>query len=102
MRAHRVRFTRPRVREELSRATKTREGITVIRRNAQGRQLKSDMIADQYRKQHGFCAKCDGQLELVDAVFESKEFRESVENRLVHRKGVKCESVTASAIASSQ
>lgn len=85
MRARRVRFTKPAIREGHPRATKTRDGVTVYRRNMEGRHLKAEAIGEQRRKQQSLCAKCGQWLEYADAVFESKEFREGVENHVIHR-----------------
>ena len=86
MRARRVRFTKPSVREAHPRATKTRDGVTQYRRNEEGRYAKWEAIGDQRRKQNGLCAKCNQQLDLADAVFRDKEFRDGVENPVQHRK----------------
>lgn len=93
MRARRVRFTTPRIRSAPERVTKTRDGVTVYRRNMQGKQAIAEAIGEQRRRQSGLCAKCGDLLELADSKFESKEFREGVENRLIHKGG--CRAITA-------
>jgi len=86
MRARRVRFTKPAVREGHPRALKTRDGISVLRRNTEGRYLKMELIGEQRRQQDSLCSRCGHWLELEDAVFESKEFREGITNHVVHRR----------------
>jgi hypothetical protein len=86
MRAHRVRFTRPAVREGHPRATKTRDGVTMYRRNMEGKHLKAEAIGEQRRRQESKCVKCGNWLEFADAVFESKTFQDGITNHVVHRK----------------
>jgi hypothetical protein len=86
MRARRVRFTRPSIREGHPRAMKSRDGVAVIRRNLEGRHLKMEMIGEQRRKQESRCAKCGNWLELADAVFRDREFKDGIENPVQHRK----------------
>lgn len=90
MRGHRVRFTTPKIRATPERITKTRNGITVYRRNLQGRQAMREAIGEQRRRQNSLCSKCGQWLEYEDAVFRDKEFREGTENPVQHRKGVSC------------
>ena len=86
MRARRVRFTRPSVRETPKRVTKTRDGISVYRQNAQGRYAKQEAIGEQRRAQKSLCHRCGNWLEYEDSVFESKTFQDGVVNHVVHRK----------------
>jgi len=86
MRARRVRFTRPAVREGHPRATKTRDGVTQYRHNTEGRYLKQEAIGEQRRKQSSLCADCGQWLELADARFRDKTFQEGVENAVTHKK----------------
>jgi hypothetical protein len=90
MRARRTRFTTSRVRATPERVTKTRDGVTVYRRNNQGKQAMAEAIGEQRRAQQSKCAKCDNWLEYGDAVFRDKEFRDGIENPVVHRN--KCPS----------
>ena len=86
MRARRVRFTAPRVRSTPERITKTRDGITVYRRNRQGRQAMIEAIGEQRRRQQSLCHRCGNWLEFEDAVFRDKEFKDGAENPVQHRK----------------
>lgn len=86
MRARRVRFTKPTVREGHPRATKSRDGVSVYRRNMEGRHALSEAIGEQRRVQQSICHRCGNWLEYEDAVFESKQFMEGVTNHVVHRK----------------
>lgn len=86
MRARRTRFTTPRVRATPERVTKTRDGVTIYRRNMQGRSALAEALGEQRRKQNGLCGRCGHWLDLADSKFESKEFREGETNRVVHRK----------------
>jgi hypothetical protein len=86
MRARRVRFTKPAVRSDHPRATKCRDGVTQYRRNMEGRHAQLEAIGEQRRVQLSLCFRCGQPLDLADAVFESKEFREGVTNHVVHRK----------------
>ena len=85
MRAHRKRFTTPKIRSTPERITKSRDGVKIFRRNRQGKQAMAEAVGEQRRRQQSLCAKCGNWLEYVDAVFESKEFREGVENHVIHR-----------------
>jgi len=86
MRARRVRFTKPAVRETQSRAVKTRDGVSQYRHNEAGRYAKWEALGEQRRRQESKCARCGNWLEFEDSVFESKEFKDGVENKVVHRK----------------
>ena len=85
MRARRVRFVKPSVREAPKRATKTRDGISVYRHNDAGRQAKREAVGEQRRRQGSLCADCGGWLELADTRFRDKQFREGVENQVIHK-----------------
>jgi hypothetical protein len=50
----------------------------------------AEAIGEQRRAQQSKCAKCDNWLEYGDAVFRDKEFRDGIENPVVHRN--KCPS----------
>ncbi len=86
VRARRIRFTKPSVREDHPRAIKTRDGVSMYRRNMEGRHLKAEAIGEQRRKQQSLCIVCGQWLEYADAVFRDKTFREGVENAVIHRK----------------
>jgi hypothetical protein len=86
MRARRVRFTKPSIRADHPRATKTRDGVSVYRRNAEGRYLRQEAIGEQRRRQSSLCAKCGQWLDYEDAVFQSKEIQDGIENPVQHRK----------------
>jgi hypothetical protein len=80
MRARRVRFTKPSIRADHPRATKTRDGITQYRRNTEGRHAQREAIGEQRRRQQSLCFDCQQWLDLADAKFLHKEFRDGVEN----------------------
>ena len=86
MRAHRVRFTKSSIRDGHPRATKTLDGVTQYRRNTEGRYAQFEAIGEQRRKQFGMCGECNQYLELADAKFRDKTFREGVEHVVVHKK----------------
>jgi hypothetical protein len=86
MRARRVRFTKPSIRESHPRATKTRDGLSTYRRNSEGKYLRWEAMGEQRRRQNSLCAKCGQWLEFEDAVFRDKEFRDGIENPVQHRK----------------
>ena len=65
---------------------KTRDGVSIYRHNAQGRHAKAEAIGEQRRRQQGRCGNCNHWLELADARFRDKDFREGVENVVVHKK----------------
>ena len=85
MRARRVRFTKPAIRDGHPRATKCRDGATQYRRNMEGRHAQFEAIGEQRRKQSSLCAECGQWLELADSKFRSKQFVEGVENAVIHK-----------------
>ena len=85
MRAHRVRFTRPRARTP-QRCTKTIDGEMKFLHSSAGRSAKLDAMAEQRRRQGTSCARCNQYLELSEAKFESSTFRDGVENKLIHKR----------------
>ena len=93
MRARRVRFTKPSIRADHPRATKSRDGITQFRHNNEGRHAQREAIGEQRRLQNSLCARCGGWLELADSKFASKEFREGVPNPVIHNRG--CNAIIA-------
>jgi hypothetical protein len=86
MRAHRVRFTTSKTRSTPERATKTRDGVTIFRRNLQGKHAMREALGEQRRSQQSLCHRCGNWLEYEDAVFESKQFMEGTVNHVAHRK----------------
>jgi hypothetical protein len=85
VRSHRVRFTKPAIREAQPRAVKTRDGISAYRHNDAGRHAKREAIGEQRRRQQSLCADCGGWLELADTKFRDKQFREGIENQVIHK-----------------
>lgn len=86
MRARRVRFTKPAVREDHPRALKTRDGISQYRRNMEGKHALAEAIGEQRRRQSSLCSKCGQWLDYADAVLRDKEFQDGIENPVQHRK----------------
>lgn len=84
MRARRKRFTKPRARTEQP-STHKREGVSKYRNSYAGRWAKMDALMRQREKQLGICPLCNQHLPLGDAKFESQEFKEDVENRVIHK-----------------
>ena len=83
MRPHRVRFVPP----KRVRATKRLNGTETCLPSPAGRaELQSRKWA-QWRAQSGVCADCHTAMDgLSDAKFRQREFREGVENPLVHKR----------------
>lgn len=83
MRAHRVRFTKP----TTPRMTKKRLGVEVCLNSAYGRAELRDRLMLRWREQRKICPACSEEIQtLADARFQSKEFRDGVENPVVHQK----------------
>jgi hypothetical protein len=86
MRARRVRFTKPGIRQDHPRATKTRDGVTQYRHSNAGRHAKLEAMAEQRRRQGSLCARCNQYLDFSDSKFENTKFMDGVENKLIHKR----------------
>lgn len=86
MRARRKRFTVPRIRTSRDKTTRTLEGVTRYRNSNAGRYAKLERLWVQCEKQQAICPLCGGHLDIAKSKFESREFKDGVENRVIHRK----------------
>ena len=89
MRHHRVRYTKPKCRDNRQRvrAVRTIEGVSRFKHSKAGFALKHEHLCEQLQKQGRECPKCHELIAIGDATFEAKTWnKEDGLPPVVHKK----------------